>query len=74
MGTVIEFPVEPAARRLGAGQDGLPSEGLGTLLILPVVRIERLIEAPIDDGTTGGNGPEQGSSTSGGRRRRRARS
>lgn len=67
MGTVIDFPVGSASRRLGSEFDSMPREGLGTLLILPVIRVERLIEEP-----TGGNGPEQGT-TPGGRRRRRAR-
>lgn len=62
MGIVITFPADAGARR---GMDGMPREG--TLLILPVVRIDRVIEEPT------GNGPEQGS-TPGGRRRRRARS
>ncbi len=65
MGTVIEFPADFASRRFGAGVDGGAREPLGTLLILPVVRVERLI-----DDTTGGNGPEQGSKPGGGRRRR----
>lgn len=67
MGTVIEFPAGSASRRLGSELHSMPREGLGTLLILPVVRVERLIEEPT------GNGPEQGTSP-GGRRRRRARS
>ena len=59
MGTIIEFP---ASRRLGSSMDGAPREGMGTILILPVVRIER-------DETNGGSGPEEG--TAPGRRRRR---
>jgi len=44
--------------------DGAPRDGLGTVLILPVVRIER------EAGETGdGRGPEEG--TAPGRRRRR---
>jgi hypothetical protein len=62
MGTIIEFPADAASRRLGL--DGAPREGLGTLLILPVVRIERE-----SDETGGGRGPEEG--TAPGRRRRR---
>ena len=61
MGTIIEFP---AARRLGSSMDGAPREGMGVVLILPVVRIERE-----PDETNGGRGPEQG--TAAGRRRRR---
>jgi hypothetical protein len=44
--------------------DGAPREGMGTILILPVVRIERQT-----DETSGGCGPEEG--TAPGRRRRR---
>jgi len=62
MGTIIEFPADAASRRLGS--DGAPREGMGTILILPVVRIER------EAGETGdGRGPEEG--TAPGRRRRR---
>lgn len=43
---------------------GAAGEGMGTVLILPVVRIERTTEE-----TGGGRGPEQG--TAQGRRRRR---
>ena len=41
MGTIIEFPADAASRRLGSTMDGAPRDGLGTVLILPVVRIER---------------------------------
>ena len=61
MGTIIEFP---ASRRLGSSRDAAPREGMGIILILPVVRIERE-----PDETSGGRGPEQGTAT--GRRRRR---
>ena len=62
MGTIIEFPADAASRRLGL--DGAPRDGLGTVLILPVVRIER------EAGETGdGRGPEEGAAP--GRRRRR---
>lgn len=64
MGTLIEFPADAASRRLGATMIGAPRDGLGTVLILPVVRIER---EPIE--TSGGRGPEEG--TAPGRRRRR---
>ena len=64
MGTIIEFPADAASRRLGSTMDGAPREGMGTILILPVVRIERE-----SDETSGGRGPEQG--TAPGRRRRR---
>jgi hypothetical protein len=64
MGTIIEFPAEAASRRLGSTMDGAPRGGMGTILILPVVRIERE-----PDETSGGRGPEEG--TAPGRRRRR---
>jgi hypothetical protein len=64
MGTIIEFPADAASRRLGSTMDGAPREGMGTILILPVVRIERE-----PDETSGGRGPEEG--TAPGRRRRR---
>ena len=55
MGTIIEFPADAASRRLGSTMDGAPREGMGTILILPVVRIERE-----PDETSGGSGPEEG--------------
>jgi hypothetical protein len=64
MATVIEFPAGAVSRRLGSTLDGAPREGMGTILILPVVRIER-----DTDGTSDGSGPEEG--TAPGRRRRR---
>jgi hypothetical protein len=64
MGTIIEFPADAASRRLGSTADGASVGGMGTVLILPVIRIER-----DSDGTSGGGGPEEG--TAPGRRRRR---
>ena len=64
MGTIIEFPADAASRRLGSTMDGASRGGMGTILILPVVRIER-----DPDETRGGSGPEEG--TAPGRRRRR---
>jgi hypothetical protein len=64
MGTIIEFPADAASRRPGSTMDGAPREGMGTLLILPVIRIERTA-----DETDGGSGPEAGAAP--GRRRRR---
>jgi hypothetical protein len=62
MGTIIEFP---ASRRLGANLEFAPPETAATVVILPVVRVER------DSGArTDGSGPEQGAA-GGGRRRRR---
>jgi hypothetical protein len=64
MGTIIEFPADAASRRLGPTVDGASVGGMGTVLILPVIRIER-----DSDGTSGGGGPEEGAAP--GRRRRR---
>ncbi len=64
MGTIIEFPADAASRRLGSTMDGAPPDRSGTVLILPVVRIERQPEE-----TSGGSGPEEGAAP--GRRRRR---
>jgi hypothetical protein len=64
MGTIIEFPADAASRRPGSTMDGAPRDGIGTVLILPVVRIERQAGATGD-----GRGPEEG--TAPGRRRRR---
>ena len=63
MGTIIEFPADAGSRRSGSSM----VEGVlraGTVLILPVIRIERE-----PDETNGGRGPEEG--TAPGRRRRR---
>ncbi len=65
MGTIIEFPADAASRRPGAGPHGAPDKGMGIVLILPVIRIERQ-----DNGTSGDRGPEEGK-TPGRRRRRR---
>ncbi|MBR0754475.1 hypothetical protein JQ604_20010 [Bradyrhizobium jicamae] len=62
MGTIIEFPADAATRRPSVM--GAAGEGMGTVLILPVVRIERETTE-----TGGGRGPEAG--TAPGRRRRR---
>jgi hypothetical protein len=63
MGTIIEFPTDAGSQRPGSTVVGAPRDGEATVLILPVVRIERETE-----GTSGG-GPEEG--TAPGRRRRR---
>jgi hypothetical protein len=65
MGTIIEFPADAASRRLGSTTGAAQREGMATILILPVVRIERDAD--------GGRGPEEGTAP-GRRRRRRARS
>ena len=64
MGTIIEFPPAAASRRLGSTIDDAAQQGKGTVLILPVIRIERQA-----DETSGDRGPEEG--TAPGRRRRR---
>ena len=64
MGTIIVFPADAASRRPASTMDGAPREGIGIVLILPVVRIERNT-----DETSGGSGPEEGAAP--GRRRRR---
>jgi hypothetical protein len=65
MGTIIEFPADAASRRLGSTVDGATQHVKGTVVILPVIRIERQVEE-----TSGDRGPEQGAAP-GGRRRRR---
>jgi hypothetical protein len=64
MGTIIEFPTEVASRRAGSPIGIAARDGMGTILILPVVRIER---EPNE--TSDGKGPEEGAAQ--GRRRRR---
>jgi hypothetical protein len=66
MGTIIDFPTQAVSRRLASWLDEVPGKEMGTVLILPVVRIERNVEQ-----STGG-GPEEGAAP-GRRRRRRAR-
>ncbi|MBO4221334.1 hypothetical protein [Bradyrhizobium neotropicale] len=66
MGTIIEFPADAASRRPGAVMGGAAaSDGMGTVLILPVIRIERVTEQ-----SDGGRGPAEGAAS---RRRRRRR-
>lgn len=67
MGTVIAFPAD-AASRLGSTVNRSSDQMRGTVVILPVIRIDRET-----DETNGGSGPEQGTAA-GRRRRRRARS
>ena len=64
MGTILAFPADAASRRPGSTIDGGPRKELATVVILPVIRIERQV-----DETSGGRGPEEG--TAPGRRRRR---
>ncbi len=54
MGTVVEFPVGAAARREGESAYQIPREGSATVVILPVVRIERYTEE-----TRGDSGPKR---------------
>jgi hypothetical protein len=61
MGIIIDFPASGWA---GSAMDAAPRDGMGTVLILPVVRIDRQT-----DETSGGRGPEEGAAP--GRRRRR---
>jgi hypothetical protein len=63
---VVEFPADATQRRQAA-TDIARQEGMGTVLILPVIRIERH-----DGDLFGGGGSDQGS-PSGRRRKRRAR-
>ncbi|WJR80755.1 hypothetical protein [Bradyrhizobium sp. NP1] len=60
MGTIIDFP---ASRWAGSADECAPREGMGTVLILPVVRIDRQGEE------SSGSGPKEGAAP--GRRRRR---
>ncbi|MDB5484138.1 MAG: hypothetical protein JWR73_2812 [Tardiphaga sp.] len=66
MGTIIAFPTATTASRQGSV--AAPRAGMGQVVILPVVRIERQVED-----TSGGSGPEEGAAP-GRRRKRRARS
>lgn len=67
MGTILEFPAD-AVRRPGSIMDVARRDGSATVVILPVVRIDRNA-----DGSSDGSGPEEGAAP-GRRRRRRARS
>jgi len=60
MGIVVAFPEARSAAR-----DGVERDGSATVIILPVVRIERYDEGPSGD-------LEPSSSSSGRKRRRRA--
>ncbi|WP_407159806.1 hypothetical protein [Bradyrhizobium sp. STM 3557] len=62
MATIIEFPANAALRRSRAGT---PQETMGTIVILPVVRIERETTTTNDD-----RGPREGAAASRRRRRR----
>jgi hypothetical protein len=62
MGTVIRFPQERRMSWVGTG--ARPLEAPGSVVILPVIRVERH-----DDDPAGGIAPEAGSPRSSGRRR-----
>ena len=64
MGTIIEFPADAAFATVGLKHGWGGTRRIATILILPVIRIERE-----PDETSGGSGPEEG--TAPGRRRRR---
>ena len=64
MGMVVEFPADAAHRR-PAATDLTRREGTATVLILPVIRIERH-----EGDVFGGGGSEQGSPSGRGRKRR----
>ena len=68
MGTIVEFPVDAAARRAVPDVNMAPREGTATILILHAIRIERYADASSD-----GIGPGEGTAP-GRRRKRRARS
>lgn len=62
MAIIIEFPADAASRR---PRPCVLPEGTGTILILPVIRIEREIGDSSDD-----RGPREGTAPSRRRRRR----
>ena len=64
MGMVVEFPADTAQRRAGTAA-AAPADKMGTVVIRPVIRIERH-----GDDVFGGGGTEQGSPSSCGRKRR----
>ncbi len=66
MGTIIDFPAHAAERRRGSWLGEAPRDCVATVVILPVIRIERHA-----DESTGGRDPDEGAATTAGRRRRR---
>lgn len=68
MGTIVEFPLEAAARRTNAGMYMAARETSATILILPSIRIERHVE-----NMNGDSDPQQRTAPAK-RRKRRARS
>lgn len=67
MGIVVEFPAVLSVRRAGPDANITLRAESATIMILPVIRIERYA-----DDTSGGVGPEK--TAPGRRRKRRARS
>lgn len=65
MATIIAFPADAALRRAGLEAGMLDESRSASITILPVVRIERHIDA-----MQGSNNPEQGATPPRGRRRR----
>ena len=63
MATIIQFPADAPLRR---PRPGASREGMATIVILPVVRIERE-----SNGTTDDRGPREGAAAPSRRRRRR---
>ena len=64
MGMVLEFPANTTMRRLGETAGGVVEGGAAKILILPVIRVERLPENP--------GGEPDAASAAGRNRRRRA--
>jgi hypothetical protein len=64
MATIIEFPANAASRR---SRSGASREAMGTIVILPVVRIER---ETTTNTTSDDRGPREGTAQSRRRRRR----
>ena len=65
MATIIEFPAEIARRTRSAARGAPQQQGMGTVVILPVVRIERDTADTSDD-----RGPREGAAPTRRRRRR----
>jgi hypothetical protein len=57
MGTVIRFPGERRSAQVRAGV--IEHRDAATIMILPVVRIERMGEAPSDDIAPDSNSPSR---------------
>ena len=66
MGMVLEFPADAAMRRHDAAMGTTLPGASATVLILPVIRVERHEDARGEH-----DGPEMGNASGGGRRPRR---